>query len=293
MLTRSRHTQAHKKLGELHHRWVEANRLLEPTIDALPQLLILPVLLFVVGLVDMLLSSSIPLSESDELLLSAGIVSCVFIIGVGVYTIWTVVHGCMHSETSPYQSTLSRVLVAKGPYWLSIMKHTPSMCIKFWGSIMHKLVTVKDAYLLPMFRLQRSGAGYVSQRSGPVSDGPAQNNLPRTYQAADYHGQDDVVTMHEHVAFHRVLYQTHDDDVLDHAAAVLLSLSRSRRPSELILQRLSKRPCASPLERETILYLLSDEASIRSNIAIAADVCLFRSFGESCEWLLLVPYPGS
>lgn len=52
------------------------------------------------------------------------------------------------------------------------------------------------------------------------------------------------------------------------------------------------KPGASPLEIATILYLLSDEASIRSNLTAAADICLFQSFGESCEQSLLVSIRG-
>lgn len=295
MLTRSKHTQAHKKLGELHRRWVAANRFLAPAIEVLPQLLIIPVLLFIVGLLDMLLSSSIPLSSSDELLLAAGIISCVFITGVGVYTIWTVVHGCIHSETSPYQSTLSRVLVTNGPYWLKIIKRVPSMCIMLWGRITQKLAKVKNDYLLPIFREQRGDADAVSHEHGLVVAQPTQTNVPTTYKTVDYHGEDDDVAMHEHMAFHTVLYQTHDDDVLDHAAAVLLSLSKSRHPRKSGLQpsRGGGKPRASPLEIATILYLLSDEASIRSNLTAATDICLYEWFGRSCERPLLVSNLGS
>ncbi|EIM81402.1 uncharacterized protein STEHIDRAFT_149855, partial [Stereum hirsutum FP-91666 SS1] len=62
MLSRSEHRAAHQKLGDLHRRWAHAERLLAPAVELLPQLLIIPVLLFVVGLLDNIISSAIPIS---------------------------------------------------------------------------------------------------------------------------------------------------------------------------------------------------------------------------------------
>lgn len=73
MLTRSRYQQAYKKLGDLHRRWHEAKRLLAPAVDSLPQLLILPVTLFVIGLLDNMLSSAIPLSSPFNAVFVAGV----------------------------------------------------------------------------------------------------------------------------------------------------------------------------------------------------------------------------
>lgn len=279
MLTRSRHHQAHKKLGELHHRWVEANRLLAPAIEALPQLLIVPVLLFIVGLLDMLLSSSIPVSGFDVLLLVAGVISCVFIIAVGVYTIWTVVHGCMHPEVSPYQSTISRALVTHGPDWIASVKNSPAACKAVWLKLMHRLGRVNlDVSILPIFRRQRSSTADVAPDQEATQMGPAPVRAQR-YKAADadYHGPNDVLTMNEHRAFHAVLYQTHEDDILDQAAAALLPLSRSRRPKAWQLRPDQyKRPRPTSFEKESTLYLLSTEASIRSNLTAAAAICLFE-----------------
>lgn len=63
MLSRSRYTHAHKKLGDLHRRWGEAIRLLAPAVETLPQLLLLPVMLFIAGLLDNLFSRALYLSR--------------------------------------------------------------------------------------------------------------------------------------------------------------------------------------------------------------------------------------
>lgn len=286
MLTRSKHRQAHKKLGELHRRWLEANRLLAPAIEALPQLLILPVLLFIVGLIDMLLSSSIPLSNSDALLFAAGVISCIFIVAIGIYTIWTVVHGCMHPDLSPFQSALSRVLVSCGPGWLKTMKDTPSTCLKLWYKVVTNFRKVKNDYVLPLFNGRQSDAqnDNGSQHHELVVAVPAQGRPPIIHTAADFYGPRTVIAMHEHEAFHAALHRTHDDDVLDQAAAALLPLARSRLPIIWGLRHdIDRKLCVSPLEKKAILYLLSDEASIRSNLTAATAICLFRPFEEPGE----------
>lgn len=106
MLTRSPHTQAHKRLGDLHRRSEEAKKLLAPTVEYLPQLLIPPVILFVMGLLDTVISSAIPVSDTTAAILFAGLLSATFILAVAIYALWTVYHGLSHPDASPFQSTL-------------------------------------------------------------------------------------------------------------------------------------------------------------------------------------------
>ncbi|KAF8067082.1 hypothetical protein FPV67DRAFT_1227716 [Lyophyllum atratum] len=107
MITRSRRPQAHKKLTELHLRWEKTKKLLGPAVEALPQMLIPPVGLFVVGLLDTLISISLPRSSPFYPILAAAIISCIFATAVGAYTLSTVIHGCVDHSRSPFQSTLS------------------------------------------------------------------------------------------------------------------------------------------------------------------------------------------
>ncbi|EIM91024.1 uncharacterized protein STEHIDRAFT_152705 [Stereum hirsutum FP-91666 SS1] len=123
---------AHKKLGDLHRRWLEANRLLAPTVEFLPQLLVLPVVLFVVGLLDNVISSAVPLSSPFIQVLVAGILSSVFDTAVAMYTVWTVLHGWLYPDRSPFQSSLMHFWIIYGPSITSatdqLFMNIPSSC---------------------------------------------------------------------------------------------------------------------------------------------------------------------
>ncbi|EIM90822.1 uncharacterized protein STEHIDRAFT_152515 [Stereum hirsutum FP-91666 SS1] len=108
MLSLSRHRRPHKELGELHRRWVKANQLLGLTIETLPQLLIAPVALLVIGIVDTLFSNAIPIYGSTVPISIAGIISCCCMAAVVIYTVWAVIHGCLYLDVSPFQSSLSQ-----------------------------------------------------------------------------------------------------------------------------------------------------------------------------------------
>ncbi|KAF8068053.1 hypothetical protein FPV67DRAFT_1170506 [Lyophyllum atratum] len=115
MISRSQHAQAHGKLTELHLRWEKTEKLLGPAVEVLPQLLIPPVILFVVGVLDTLMSISLPATIALSPILAAAIISCVFAVTVGAYTMYTVIHGCIYRSTSPFQSTLSSWLSSFTP----------------------------------------------------------------------------------------------------------------------------------------------------------------------------------
>ncbi|KAJ7280015.1 hypothetical protein C8J57DRAFT_1124586, partial [Mycena rebaudengoi] len=62
MVTLSRHAKATDKLIDIKMRWKEADKILGPVIEMIPQLLVIPVLLFVVGLLDNILSNILQLA---------------------------------------------------------------------------------------------------------------------------------------------------------------------------------------------------------------------------------------
>ncbi|KAJ7701240.1 hypothetical protein B0H17DRAFT_976737, partial [Mycena rosella] len=62
MVAWSRFTKASEKLIDIRTRWVSSERFLGPTIQLLPQLLVIPVLLFIAGLLDNLFSNVLQLS---------------------------------------------------------------------------------------------------------------------------------------------------------------------------------------------------------------------------------------
>ncbi|KAJ7151224.1 hypothetical protein C8R46DRAFT_826255, partial [Mycena filopes] len=57
MVTWSRHKRASERLADIWTRWNGTNRVLRPVIEALPQLLIFPVFLFILGILDLLIST--------------------------------------------------------------------------------------------------------------------------------------------------------------------------------------------------------------------------------------------
>ncbi|KAJ6604146.1 hypothetical protein DFH09DRAFT_849062, partial [Mycena vulgaris] len=62
MVAMSKETGAAFRLTDIHTRWAAAEKALRPMIESLPQLLVLPVLLFIVGLLDTLLSTIFQIS---------------------------------------------------------------------------------------------------------------------------------------------------------------------------------------------------------------------------------------
>ncbi|KAJ7280115.1 hypothetical protein C8J57DRAFT_1058407, partial [Mycena rebaudengoi] len=62
MVTLSRHTKATDKFIDIRMRWEEADKMLGPVIEMTPQLLVIPVLLFVAGLLDTIFSDVLQLA---------------------------------------------------------------------------------------------------------------------------------------------------------------------------------------------------------------------------------------
>lgn len=254
MLSRSSHNRAYKKLGDLHRRWDHANRLLAPAIEVLPQLLIMPVVLFVVGLLDNLISTAIPLSTSSMPIFVAGVLSSAFAITVAAYTTWTVAHGCWYSDVSPFQSTLSRLGAVHGRDALISL-----------GDNIHTL----RHYIMVMLATAYAwctGTAVSKRWQPPV--------IPRRQSVSDDLDDADIDTSktglilesYEHEAFHATLQRTHEDDILDQAMAALPSLITQRHA----LKATEHSPLQSlDFEIMSLSYMLSDEASVRSNITAA------------------------
>lgn len=254
MLSRSSHNRAYKKLGDLHRRWDHANRLLAPAIEVLPQLLIMPVVLFVVGLLDNLISTAIPLSTSLMPIFVAGVLSSAFAITVAAYTSWTVVHGCWYSDVSPFQSTLSRLGAVHG-----------RDALIYLGDTIHTL----RHYIIMMV-----ATAYAWCTCTTVSKRWQPPVIPRRQSVSDDLDDADIDTSktgpilesYEHEAFHATLQRTHEDDILDQAVAALPSLITQRHA----LKGTEHSPLQSlDFEIMSLSYMLSDEASVRSNVTAA------------------------
>lgn len=270
-MTRSRHTQAHKKLGDLHSRWKQATRILGPVVETLPQLLILPVLLFIVGLLDNMLSTALPLSAPLAPILAAGAISCVCVALVAVYIGFTLVHGGLYPTDSPYQTTLSQLIESYGRTvigWFSQVYKTTTGFVTStfvsWITIFRKRRPRESA--IPLGHVEPPSRDMTSR--GATTSGEFVR--PDLTELSMYLSTFDPITVDdsEYEAFHTAVQTTHEDDSLDQAAAALAPLMFERQRVDIA--RVSGD--TTEQEMQTVVYLLSAEASVRCNVTAASVV---------------------
>ncbi|KAJ7471765.1 hypothetical protein FB451DRAFT_1470619 [Mycena latifolia] len=108
MLALSHHTRAIDKIVDIKHRWDAAEKTLGPAIEMIPQLLVIPVLLFVIGLLDSIFSAILGLAALPIPVVIASGISLFFIAGVVLLLACTLLDASVRPGSSPFQSTLSR-----------------------------------------------------------------------------------------------------------------------------------------------------------------------------------------
>ncbi|KAF7355881.1 hypothetical protein MVEN_00916800 [Mycena venus] len=106
----SQHNKAVERLTDIRTRWRNAEKTLGPAIESLPQLLVVPVLLFILGLVDSVFSTALQISSPPTSVLAASSLSVVFIASVAVGMGLTLIDGSLRPKSSPFQSRLAHVL---------------------------------------------------------------------------------------------------------------------------------------------------------------------------------------
>ncbi|KAF7300828.1 hypothetical protein MKEN_01308600 [Mycena kentingensis (nom. inval.)] len=89
MVGYSHFTKAAEKLVDIRTRWLSSERFLGPTIELLPQMLVLPVILFIAGLLDTLFSSVLRLSPVPMPILFTSGLSLLFITAVALLLVYT------------------------------------------------------------------------------------------------------------------------------------------------------------------------------------------------------------
>ncbi|KAJ6622580.1 hypothetical protein B0H10DRAFT_2187489 [Mycena sp. CBHHK59/15] len=200
MVTWSRHKKAALRLADIYKRWDAAESKLRPAIELLPHLLILPVLLFIAGILDTLFSTVLQLCPRPPLILATTVMCLIAITVVACLLCTTFLDGGLNPETSAFQSTFAAL------FHLNLVTQITSFCPQV--------------------------VGVVSTRTQAV-DSPGQTE--DRYAAEKLPPPRDVVllpveTIH---CYHDILQATHDDNVLDQAASALLNLlqtpSRRRR----------------------------------------------------------------
>jgi hypothetical protein len=241
----SRDAKASNKLMDIINRWSATERILGTSIEALPLLLVIPVLLFIAGLLDTLFSNVLRLSSPPASILAVSGISLFFFCALVSFLIFATVDGSLNPTNSPFQTTLSHIIRAR--------LH-PALSSLFSRPLPHGLPP----------RTVTSG-----------------NIPPRTFSAASSSSNGDVGAYElalDAKIYHEVIQATHDDATLDQASAALFEvIRRSVHPADYP-------PRMGPLvdeEHATLLHLLSPEASIRSS-RTAAQV-IIRLHDEYCE----------
>jgi hypothetical protein len=196
MVTLSHHTKATKKLIDIRMQWKEADKMLGPVIEMIPQLLIIPVLLFVVGLVDNIFSDILQLVVLSTPVVVTTSISLFIIMGVVSFLGYTLFDGSARPRSSPFQSTLAgfisgRLIPMVRPWisWLCAqVPRLATLCLSLHTS-------------------------HTDPTSGELHQGSNTEHK--------------LVVKH----YHETVQAIHDDDTLDKASAALFSvLDPLRRP---------------------------------------------------------------
>ncbi|KAJ8693862.1 hypothetical protein PTI98_008814 [Pleurotus ostreatus] len=201
------HGDSVAQLTDRYHRWSGAKSLLGPVVETIPQLLIIPVVVFALGLLDKLFSSAIQLPKVSSGLLAAAIISCTCVTLLGLAMLAAFCHALLHPLTSPFQSTF--------------------------------LIFLKSKL----------------------------TNIFRPIQAEGEQSPDHDLSLVNCEVFHKVIQETHDDQYLNGAAT---AVSNMMVDSFRLRSRFLSYTPLPELELQTLLHLLSPEASIQSNLAAAS-----------------------
>lgn len=270
---------------EVFNRWQESNRLLKPVVEALPLMLILAVVLFLVGLLDNLLSSALALSPLSRPILGAGILSSAMVGVSGTVIMLTVIHGCVYTSNSPFQSTLSSFLEnTKSTHLLwRLIARARSTLYRLLG----EQVVQSYLSLLPIWISNRLRAFYDALRGWlphphtPNSDDDAASSNHANHGSLYSHrpesgtlppnlgndGQvdllaDDAYSLSDMMTriYHTTLLLTHDDESVNSAIAALWDIIRHSLPASHGISWIFEDHAV-----DTLLYLLSPECSRRAN----------------------------
>ncbi|KAJ7729996.1 hypothetical protein DFH07DRAFT_994336 [Mycena maculata] len=182
----SRDAKALNKLVDIKTRWSATEKILGTMIEALPPLLVVPVLLFIVGLLDTLYSSVLRLSSPPAPILVVSGICLFFVVALVAFLAFALVDGSINPAKSPFQTTLSHILHAH----------------------LYPALSSLFSRLLPWLKPGVSG----SDRTDLFSSANADSQV--------YELSSDAKIYHE------VIQATHDDDILDHASAALFEVIR-------------------------------------------------------------------
>lgn len=185
----SRDAKASNKLVDIKTRWSETEKILGTIIEALPPLLVIPVLLFIAGLLDTIYSSVLRLSPPPAPILVISGICLFFVFSLVAFLVFAVVDGSINPSKSPFQTTLSHVFHSR--------LHPPL-----------------SSFLSRRFPSLKLGVCGISASANPS---PSLDDDFPVYELSP-----------DAKIYHEVIQATHDDDTLDQASAALFEVIRRR-----------------------------------------------------------------
>lgn len=228
-------------MTDIRTRWKSAEKLLGPAIESLPQLLVIPVLLFILGLVDSLFSTALQVSSPPlSILVSSGL-SVLFVALVALGMIFAVVDGSLRPTTSPFQSRLAHLLN------VSVVKRIEPL-----------LARIRTVALTTLQVEASSTKLSLTNPSPPLSA----HSMKTYHEVLQATRDDDILDEASAALFHVIGQRT-----TYHSTAHRFF---RRFPVDLL-----------PQECATLLHLLSPEASLRSHRTAAQVIVDIASNGRA------------
>ncbi|KAJ7267531.1 hypothetical protein C8J57DRAFT_1229083 [Mycena rebaudengoi] len=111
-----------EKFIDIRTRWKEAEKKLGPVIEMIPQLLVIPVLLFIVGLVDNIFSDILQLAVLPKPVFVASNLSLLFIVGLIGFLSYSLFDATFRPDLSVSVDAGSRHQPPHFRWWISVPK---------------------------------------------------------------------------------------------------------------------------------------------------------------------------
>lgn len=130
-----------------------------------------------IGLIGLLLSSSLPVSEPFAPILVSGIISWVFVAAVAGYLLWIVVHGLVYTDVSPFRPTILKA-IAQSCYERGIRPRT-GYCSNDWALLPECRCLLRATPQLSVGP-HTSSACYLRCHIRPLTSSTSKNTSVRT-----------------------------------------------------------------------------------------------------------------
>ncbi|KAJ7023509.1 hypothetical protein C8F04DRAFT_1011383 [Mycena alexandri] len=241
----SHHNKAVERLTDIRARWKSAEQLLGPAIESLPQMLAVPVFLFIVGLVDSIFSVSLQIPSPPVSILVTSGLAVAFVAAVAAGMGFTLIDGSLRPTISPFQSRLAHLLN------VSVVQNVTPFFLR-----LHMITTTA------------LGTEAAPRRAPPINSAqPLSPEATDTYHEVVQATRDDDILDEAAAALFNVIAQR----------------TNYHSPSHRFFKRHFRRLPVDLLPQEcgTLLHLLSPEASIRSHRTAAQVIVDIASNGRA------------